>query len=147
MQYHSIIEALHRANQSAFAAYMAARIPGEITPRQFAILAAVASEEGLSQTDLVTRTGIDRSTLADIVRRMSDRGYLRRSRTKGDARVYSVAITAKGRDLLEKASPAIELVDARIMDAFPAKEQKALMGALERIAGMSVVDFHKVRAA
>jgi MarR family transcriptional regulator, temperature-dependent positive regulator of motility len=143
----SIIEALHRAEQAAFAAYMAASIPGEITPRQFAILAAVAAKEGLSQTDIGLATGIDRSTLADIVRRMHDRGYLRRDRTKDDARSYAISLTAKGKDLLEKATPAVQKVDAQILDAFPAKERKVLMGFLERIASLSVVDFVEASAA
>jgi MarR family transcriptional regulator, temperature-dependent positive regulator of motility len=143
----SIIDALHRANQAAFAAYMAASIPGEITPRQFAILAAVAAKEGLSQTDIGEATGIDRSTLADIVRRMHDKGYLRRDREKSDARSYAVSLTAKGRDLLEKATPAIQKVDAQILDALQAKDRKALMGFLERIASLSLVDFVPANAA
>jgi DNA-binding MarR family transcriptional regulator len=46
---------------------------GDLTPRQLAVLVTVANNEGLSQTGLVDRTGIDRSTLADIVRRLQPR--------------------------------------------------------------------------
>ena len=59
---------------------------GDLTPRQLAVLVTVAQNEGLSQTGLVDRTGIDRSTLADIVRRMQRKGLLQRRRTKEDAR-------------------------------------------------------------
>ena len=41
--------------------------------------------DDLSQTDIVRITGIDRSTLADIVRRLVQRGYLQRKRTRTDA--------------------------------------------------------------
>ncbi len=50
------------------------------------MLARVAGNEGLSQTDIVNLTGIDRSTLADIVRRLVKKGLLQRRRTKQDAR-------------------------------------------------------------
>jgi DNA-binding MarR family transcriptional regulator len=46
--------------------------------------------EGLSQTGIVARTGIDRSTLADLVRRLQRKGLLQRRRTKDDARAYAV---------------------------------------------------------
>jgi hypothetical protein len=41
----------------------------------------------------------------------------------------------------------VEASDAQIMDAIPEKEQKALMGALERIAGLSIADFVSAKAA
>jgi len=45
-------------------------------------------------------TGIDRSTLAEMVRRMLERGLLSRERTEKDARANAVAITGSGRKAL-----------------------------------------------
>ena len=61
---------LRRAGQ--YAADVFAQNAGKsgLTPRQFAVLQAVHKNEGLSQTDLVNLTGIDRSTLADMVSRL-----------------------------------------------------------------------------
>ena len=77
---------------------------GDLTPRQFAVLVTVSQNEGLSQTHLVERTGIDRSTLADIVRRMLKKGLLQRRRTKEDARAYAVKLTEEGWRVLRSAS-------------------------------------------
>ncbi|MFZ1102753.1 MAG: helix-turn-helix domain-containing protein, partial [Hyphomicrobiaceae bacterium] len=41
----------------------------------------------------MNRTGIDRSTLADIVRRLTRKGLLQRCRTNEDARAYAVRLT------------------------------------------------------
>ena len=71
-----------------------------LTPRQYMVLTAVDQEEGLSQTDLVNRTGIDRSTLADMISRMIKHGLLTRRRTAEDARANSVRLTAQGRKAL-----------------------------------------------
>ena len=59
----STLDLLHRASQIAENAFER-RIGRKLglTARQYAILRAVASKEGLSQTAIVEATGIDRST-------------------------------------------------------------------------------------
>ena len=74
----------------------------DLTPRQYAVLVTVSQNEGLSQTQLVEQTGIDRSTLADIVRRMLKKGLLQRRRTKDDARAYAVKLTDEGGRILSR---------------------------------------------
>lgn len=96
----------------------------DLTPRQFAVLATVAQAEGLSQTDLVARTGIDRSTLADIVGRMLKKGFLYRRRTKDDARAYAVRLTEEGRRIFEVSEPVVKKVDARLLNSIPEKRRQ-----------------------
>ena len=74
-------------------------------PRQFLVLANIDKRGGSSQTTLVERTGIDRSTMADIVRRLLRKGYVQRRRMRKDARTYSVTITARGLATLEQVTP------------------------------------------
>jgi DNA-binding MarR family transcriptional regulator len=108
---------------------------GDLTPRQLAVLLTVSQNEGLSQTGLVDRTGIDRSTLADIVRRMQRKGLLQRRRTKDDARAYAVKLTDEGRRVLRVADPLAKRVDERILDALPAKQREQFIDDL-----LSIVD-------
>jgi MarR family transcriptional regulator, temperature-dependent positive regulator of motility len=107
---------------------------GDLTPRQLAVLVTVANNEGLSQTGLVDRTGIDRSTLADIVRRMQKKGLLQRRRTKEDARAYAVRLTDEGRRVLRTAEPLAKRVDERILEAIPAKQRDQFIEDLLAIA-------------
>ena len=90
----------------------------------------VAQNEGLSQTGLVDRTGIDRSTLADIVRRMQRKGLLQRRRTKEDARAYAVKLTDEGRRVLRIAEPLSKRVDERILDALADQAARAVHRAI-----------------
>jgi DNA-binding MarR family transcriptional regulator len=106
---------------------------GDLTPRQYAVLYTVANNEGVSQTGLVERTGIDRSTLADIVRRMQRKGLLQRRRTKEDARAYAVKLTEEGRRLLRSADPAARRVDERILEVLPGKQREQFMEELQSI--------------
>ena len=119
----SIVHLLHRLEQLAGDIFLEEMKTVGLTPRQFAVLLTVSENEGLSQTGLVTRTGIDRSTLADIIKRMLNKGLISRKRTKDDARAYSVRLTARGRDVLEKCIPAASEADARILEILPAKER------------------------
>jgi DNA-binding MarR family transcriptional regulator len=106
---------------------------GDVTPRQYAVLVTVSLWEGLSQTDLVERTGIDRSTLADIVRRMLKKGLLQRRRTKEDARAYAVKLTESGLRVLKACEPCVKRVDEKILAALPAPQRDRFLQDLNLI--------------
>jgi DNA-binding MarR family transcriptional regulator len=94
------------------------------------VLAALSGNEGVSQSDLVNATGIDRSTLADMVARMEKAGLIKRAASKADARAKSVSLMAKGRKALEKAQPAVDAADAALFEAMPKTKQDALLSGL-----------------
>ncbi len=129
----SPIHLLHRAGQCAGEIFQAEMAAGELTPRQYAVLVTVAQNEGLSQTDLVNKTGIDRSTLADIVRRMMRKGLIGRRRTKDDARAYAVKLTEEGWRVLKAAEPMAKRVDDRILSALPAQQRDRFVQDLNTI--------------
>ena len=137
----SPIHLLHRVEQFAGDVFHEEMSQAGLTPRQYAVLLTVSQNEGLSQTALVDKTGIDRSTLADIIRRMLKKGLLRRKRTKEDARAYAVRLTAKGKEALASARPAAISADKRILQALPKKEREdfllALVSIMEAISSMS----------
>ena len=129
----SAMHLLHRAVQCAAELFQTdARLSG-LTPRQFAVLMAVSEEEGLTQTELVDRTGIDRSTLADIVARLLSRGLIQRRRTKQDARAYSIKLTAQGSRSLREAQPAASAVDDRLLSILPPEKRREFLESLDLI--------------
>jgi DNA-binding MarR family transcriptional regulator len=129
----SPIHLLHRAGQCAADIFTAEMGDLDLTPRQFAVLLTVAQNEGLSQTDLVLLTGIDRSTLADIVRRMLKKGLLQRRRTHEDARAYAVKLTDEGTRILAAARPKVEAVEQRILQILSDDQQSTLVSDLKSI--------------
>ena len=129
----SPLHLLHRASQCAADVFAGELGEGDLTPRQYAVLLTVSVNEGLSQTHLVERTGIDRSTLADIVRRMLKKGLLQRRRTKEDARAYAVKLTEEGWRVLKSAEPLTRKVDERILSALPSNQRERLLQDLNSI--------------
>ncbi|GJM03607.1 MAG: hypothetical protein DHS20C08_21080 [Rhodomicrobium sp.] len=126
----SAIHLLHRAGQCAGDVFSQKVKAAGLTPRQFAILSTVASYEGLNQTDLVSRTGVDRSTLADIIRRMLSKGLIYRVRKLHDARAYAVHLTDKGKEVLRQVAPAAADADERLLAALPAEQRKTFLDTL-----------------
>ena len=126
---------IHRAQQ--IAAMQSAEVLKEagITLRQFSVLAAVADSEGASQADIVERTGIDRSTLADMVSRMEKSGLLKRKPAKHDARAKAVSLLAKGRKALNVTRDGVAKADEELLALLPSNRRAAFISALSKLSG------------
>lgn len=125
---------LHRALQRALDLYGAAAGNDAPTQRQYAVLSAVEAEEGLTQTELVRATGIDRSTLAELVSRMIGKGLLARERSAVDARANTVRLTDEGRVALERARPLAAAADAAILKLLASGKRDGFLNALAKLA-------------
>ena len=129
----SALHLLHRAGQCAEVLFTNETGKTDLTPRQYAILASVSQNPDISQTGLVESTGVDRSTLADIVRRLVKKGLLQRKRTRQDARMYAVRLTQKGQSALNSVKPAATRVDQRLLSVLSSDERGPFIGALGEI--------------
>jgi DNA-binding MarR family transcriptional regulator len=136
----SPIHLLHRAGQRAGEIFQIELGDGNLTPRQYAVLLTVAHHEGLSQTALVERTGIDRSTLADIIRRMLKKGLLQRRRTREDARAYAVRLTDEGMRTLKTAEPQVRRVDDRLLATLAPTNRERFIADLNVIVAALAAD-------
>jgi MarR family transcriptional regulator, temperature-dependent positive regulator of motility len=125
---------LKRAVQYSVHCYNEAAGKSGLTHRQFTVLAAVDANDGKSQTELVRITGIDRSTLADMVARLMAQGLVQRRRTKEDARTNSVRLTPQGKKLLKQAQSGVEDVDKDMLSMFSAADRKVLIDSLTDLA-------------
>ncbi len=125
---------LKRAAQYSNLIYMGEVGRSGLTHRQFTVLLAVDSNDGKSQTDLVKLTGIDRSTLADLVARLMAQGYLQRRRTKDDGRTNAIRITTIGKKMLKTALPGADEVDRLLLSLVSSSERKSFLDNLALLA-------------
>jgi MarR family transcriptional regulator, temperature-dependent positive regulator of motility len=126
----SVTHLLHRALQLALDYHSEAAGPGAITQRQYTVLAAAAAQDGLTQNDLVRATGIDRSTLADLVARMLVKGLLVRERSATDARANCVRLSDAGRTALAAGATPATVADSRLLGSLSAKKRDGFLKAL-----------------
>ena len=129
----TILHLLHRAGQVADETFSESAGRG-ITARQLAVLAALAEREMPSQTDLVAATGIDRSTMAEMVRRLIRAGLVTRRRSRADARRYRLELTAKGEDALVEAKAAGRTAESVLITRVPASLRRGFKEALRFLA-------------
>lgn len=127
---------IRRAQQRAVDLFVDEVGEGGPTPRQFAILLSVSQNSGINQTDLVRLTGIDRSTLTEILRRMAARDLLRRERRPSDQRTNALHLMPNGEAMLSQAFAAAARAQARILALVPAVDRPTALCILERLAGL-----------
>ena len=130
----TVLHQLHRASQSADDR-LANRLNAiQLTPRQLTVLQAVNAMPEASQTALVNATGIDRSTLADIVKRLVDAGLLERERMSFDARMYAVRLSAVGQEKLQTVTPLFKQVADDVLSAVDPADREAFLRGLDAIS-------------
>ena len=105
------------------------------TPRQFAVLLNVHQNDGINQTDLVRLSGIDRSTLTEILRRLVERGWITRRRMESDQRTNALSTTAAGDDVLIGAFDAMVRAQERILEPVPPHRREEAINLLALLAG------------
>ena len=95
---------------------------------------ALSAANGQTQTDLVKATGVDRSTLAEMIKRLEMKRLVARERAEDDARANAVSITAGGKALLSSVTARVSKADSAILAVVPKAQQKAFIATLQKIA-------------
>jgi DNA-binding MarR family transcriptional regulator len=130
-----VAQLLHRACQRADSLFSQAVGKPALTRSQFAVLNAAKQSGGGSQSTLVEVTGIDRSSMADLVARLVKHGWLQRTRAEHDRRAYQVRLTAKGAAVLATVEPAARKTNNALLAPLSKAERTQFLAALERIVG------------
>ena len=86
-----------------------------ITSPQFAALNALYCEPKLDQRTLGHRISLDRSTVADVVARLTARGLIRTERDLLDGRRKTLTLTPKGLSALQHLIPRTHAMTDRLV--------------------------------
>ena len=104
----------------------------DLTPALFALLNVVGAREGAIQQELGATLGIDRSTMVSLIDQLEDAGLAKRRTSATDRRAREVAITPKGRRVLERARTSIARVEDEVLAGLTGKERAELLALLRR---------------
>jgi DNA-binding MarR family transcriptional regulator len=108
--------------------------PLDLEPGEFALLRAVAANEGEAQNALAERLRISPSWMVAIVDELEKRGLLERRPHARDRRVRNLHLTAAGKKLLRQAEREAERFDRQVADSLGEEERQQLLDLLDRVA-------------
>jgi DNA-binding MarR family transcriptional regulator len=101
-----------------------------ITPTQLAALATVERSGPMRLGDLAAAEGIAPSTLTRLVTALEESGYVRRCADPSDARASTLAITARGNQMLERIRAENNRMLAASLRMLAPAQRSALAAAL-----------------
>jgi MarR family transcriptional regulator, temperature-dependent positive regulator of motility len=106
-----------------------------ITSPQFAALNALYCEPNLDQRTLGQRISLDRSTMAEVVSRLSARGLIRTERHPSDGRRKTINLTQKGLQSVKQLIPRTHAMTNRLVGPLDEKQRDDLLGILTKVVG------------
>jgi MarR family transcriptional regulator, temperature-dependent positive regulator of motility len=124
---------LARRLQQAHTLLWNALVCAETTSPQFAVLNAVAGRDDLDQRMVGDLIGLDRSTTAEIVSRLSDRGLLVRVRDPRDGRRNLLRLTDDGAVLHRQTARRVSRMNKVFLAPLEPGEQQVLLDLMRRI--------------
>ena len=106
-----------------------------ITSPQFAALNALYAEPNLDQRSLGQRISLDRSTMAEVVSRLSSRGLIRSERDTRDGRRKTITLTPKGLNAVQHLIPRTHALTRRLVGPLDQQQRDELLGLLTKVVG------------
>jgi DNA-binding MarR family transcriptional regulator len=101
--------------------------------RGFCVLSTAAGRE-LTQKELASETGIDKTTLVVTLDELERLGLARRTTSSTDRRARVICVTEAGETKIAEGQAIVEAVQRDVLDSLPARERDAFLSALRRLA-------------
>lgn len=120
-----------------YQAYLAAwvrTVDSNVTGPQFAVLVVVNKHPGEDQGSLAHIAALDRSTMADVVRRLEERGLLARETAPNDGRRKLLYLTEAGEQTLAEVNRRARELDVKLLQGKKAADTRRWLAELNEMA-------------
>jgi DNA-binding MarR family transcriptional regulator len=124
-----------RFQQIAVAVFQAemGAVGADITPVQYATLAAIRAHPGTDQTTLAGIVALDRTTITGVVDRLEAKSLILRDMNDRDRRAKHLAVTEKGKALLATLEPHVDAAQRLITRGLTPNEESDLIRLLRKV--------------
>ena len=129
---HFTINLANRLRQRASNVLARHLAPSGLTPQQFFVLYALDTEQ-MALSVLSDAVGSDRSTISEMVSRLTEAGLLDKQDGPLDRRVRVIRLTRAGRALLNRAKPLAIEAENQVVEMIPANQRKQFLACLAMI--------------
>jgi len=104
----------------------------DLTPVQYAALAAIKANPGIDQVTLAGLIAYDRTTITGVIDRLVQKDLVVRQASSRDRRARELLITDGGRRTLRGITPAVEAAQQIMLRGLTEKEADELMRLLRK---------------
>jgi DNA-binding MarR family transcriptional regulator len=122
-----LVRRLHQIHTAIFAEECKAF---GITPVQYGLMTALFYYPGSDQVSLGAEIGIDRSNVADVLERLTERGLVRRAKSDTDRRMMLAFLTKEGEALTREMHDATQRSQERFLAPLPPVDRREFMAML-----------------
>ncbi|WP_315726293.1 MULTISPECIES: MarR family winged helix-turn-helix transcriptional regulator [unclassified Bradyrhizobium] len=104
----------------------------DLTPVQYAALAAIAANPAIDQITLAGLIAYDRTTITGVIDRLAQKGLVVRRASARDRRSRELLITENGRRTLDAITPAVEAAQRLMVRGLTRAEAKELVRLMQK---------------
>jgi DNA-binding MarR family transcriptional regulator len=104
-----------------------------VTSPQFAVLYTLEEQPDIDQKTLGEQVSLDRSTAAEVLKRLTARGLVRRVRDSNDGRRNRLRLTPAGTRTVERLTPLALRMNAMLVRVLNTSERDEFLRMLNRV--------------
>ena len=104
-----------------------------ITPVQYAVMTALLNRPGADQVTIARDAAIDRTSVADVLTRLAQRGLVRREAGKQDRRMRVAVLTEEGARTARQMEHASLSAQAKLMAPLSVSKREQLMDLMTEL--------------
>ncbi len=124
---------VRRLNQIHYALFFEECRSENITPVQYGILTALSLNPWLDQTQIGLELGLDRTTTADVIKRLQERGLVERRVNPEDRRSRQALITKEGLRVMGALQMGMLRSQRRLLEPLTPRNREIFMKLLSQL--------------
>jgi DNA-binding MarR family transcriptional regulator len=105
----------------------------DITPVQWAVMAAILEEPGTGQKHIAKRVGVDPVALGQMIDVLENNGLVERRADPQDRRGRQLFLTRHGTEQRDRLRPSMRTAQDRLLEPLAKAERAALLDMLTRV--------------
>ena len=124
---------VRRLNQIHYSMFFEECKEENITPVQYGILTVLSLNPWLDQTAIGYELGLDRTTSADVIKRLEEKGWVERRVNPSDRRSRQVLTTPEGLRVMAQLQESMARSQQRLLQPLSPRDQKIFMSLLSEL--------------
>ena len=124
---------IRRLHQIHYALFFEECAEFGITPVQYGLLTILSTSPDADQVTLANALGIDRTNVADVLRRLEQGKLILRRRSVDDRRMVLARLTPQGEDMVARMHPFMARAQERLLSVLGEGERDAFLATLMRL--------------